>query len=101
MSQQPQLGSILADPLRAAIFGALVALFAKWVDNRMQKKEETLLIYLKFMAFSAGLVAFVVYSVTQKKGRTSSGTGTGTTRGFLGNTGRSVNNIAKQFGFKF
>jgi len=68
------LKKILADPIRAAIFAALVTLFAKWVDNRMLKKQDVITEYLKLMAFNAGLVAFIIYSVFKQKG---TGTGTG------------------------
>ena len=66
------LKKILTDPLRAAIFAALVTLFAKWVDNRMLKKPDIIIEYLKAMAFNAGLAGFIIYSIF-KRGSSSSG----------------------------
>ena len=91
MSQR-KLGSILNDPVRAAIFAALIGLFAKWVNNRMLKKEDDLPSYLKFMAYSAGLVGGIIFSINKKRGSGSSSSSSSS--GY----GTGFKNVAKQFG---
>lgn len=53
--------SMIRDPTYAAAIAAGIAILAKWLDNRISDKKGTLLSYLKFALYSAGLVGAWTY----------------------------------------
>ena len=55
---------LLSEPKYAACIAAVIALTAKWLDNKLSGTKGTLLGYLKAMVFSAGLVGVWVYALS-------------------------------------
>ena len=84
MVQRTTLGSLLKDPLRAAIFAALITLFAKWVDNRLQRRPDYINEYLKSMAYCAALVGFIMSVAFGKRNGSTTGYTGRTTPGVTG-----------------
>jgi len=68
------LSQTLSNPAYAAVIAAVATLVATYIDHRISKQPDYLTEYLKSMAWSAALVFFVVYTITNPKGMRRVGT---------------------------
>lgn len=62
------LSQTLTNPAYAAIIAAIATLVATYVEHRIAREPDYLTDYLKSMGWTAALVFFVVYTITNPRG---------------------------------